>query len=64
MYSSAIIEASCTTRTVPLRCIDSDDAEDWLVEERIGHLDELGNFQYGPAPYQGEEADLEPDTDE
>ena len=32
-----------------LVCIDSDDAEDFLVEEGIGHRDRSGNFEYGPA---------------
>jgi hypothetical protein len=32
-----------------LVCLDSDDVEDFLVEEGIGHRDRGGNFQYGPA---------------
>jgi hypothetical protein len=32
----------------PLRCYDNEDVESWLIEEGIGHVDHLGNFQYGP----------------
>jgi hypothetical protein len=32
-----------------LVCLDSDDVEDYLVEEGIGHRDRSGNFQHGPA---------------
>jgi hypothetical protein len=29
-------------------CLDSDDVEDFLVEEGIGHFNRSGNFEYGP----------------
>jgi len=38
--------------------MDSDDAEDWLAEEGIGHYDESGNFQWGPDPYDGSDLDI------
>jgi hypothetical protein len=30
-------------------CLDSDDVEEFLVEEGIGHFNRSGNFEYGPS---------------
>jgi len=30
---------------------DTEEGENWMVEEGIGHINRYGNFEHGPAPY-------------
>lgn len=46
------------SRFRPINCLDSDDVEDFLVEEGIGHFNRSGNFEYGPELYHQEDDNL------
>jgi hypothetical protein len=41
-------------------CLDSDDVEDFLVEEGIGHLNRYGDCEYGPSFTADDIEDLAP----
>ena len=47
-----------------LWCVDSDDAEGWLVEEGIGYFDSSGTFHYGIDPNEIDDVDDIPSLSE